>query len=188
MKGREASIRSRMKPLAVGLAFTGMVLVVSGFLIAIQDFGSCPANTPCFHTFGVSGIYIAPLGLAVTSVGAVLALSGVVVLLASRPSLARILPTRVAVLAPILGLGLLLLSSVNAQHVLEVDYEAINYGYPLPWLVHYLAGVSPVNLWLPNVVGVFVDYATWLLVSVILIGVLSLPRNSRRPASTSQTL
>lgn len=79
----------------------------------------------------------------------------------------------VAIRSSALGIVLMFISLLYAQHVLLVDYEAVNYGYPLPWLVHYIEGMSVVNMWLPNVVQIFADFILWLAVSFVLFTVLS---------------
>jgi hypothetical protein len=75
-----------------------------------------------------------------------------------------------------LAAALMFVSLLYAQHVTEISYEAINYGWPLPWLVYYIANVMPVNYWLPNVFGLVVDSAFWLVVSLAIVSTISMFR------------
>jgi hypothetical protein len=74
------------------------------------------------------------------------------------------------------AVALMLVSLVYSQHIFQIDYEAYNYGFPLAWLIHYVEGVVPVNVWYPNGFGFVLDLAFWLVVSIVLVSGISLLR------------
>jgi hypothetical protein len=76
-------------------------------------------------------------------------------------------------LAVAISLVLMLASLLYVEHVLAVSYEAVNYGFPMPWLVYVVNTLLPVNRWVPNIVGLFVDYLFWLGVSFAGVYMLS---------------
>jgi hypothetical protein len=85
-------------------------------------------------------------------------------------------------LVAVLGLILTLASSLYAVHVFVVDFEAVNYGFPLPWLAYVVNGMVPVHQWVPSIVGLAVDYLFWLVVS---FGVVFLFSASRKNVAIS---
>lgn len=85
-------------------------------------------------------------------------------------------------LVAVLSLILTLASSLYVVHVLVVDYEAVNYGFPQPWLAYVVNGMVPVHQWVPSIIGLTVDYLFWLAVS---FGVVSLFSKSRRTPRVS---
>jgi hypothetical protein len=87
-------------------------------------------------------------------------------------------------LVAVLGLILTLTSSIYVVHVLVVDYEAVSYGFPLPWLAYVVNGMVPVHLWVPSIIGLAVDYVFWLAVSFGVVSVFSMSR--RRAGVSSQ--
>jgi len=122
-------------------------------------------------------------GDAMSSLGLAIVISIAALLLYAKASNGRTaLSGRRGVAVIALGIAFMFISLLSAQNVLEVDYEAVNYGYPLPWLVHYISGIVPVNLWLPNFVGITVDYLVYLAASAVVVSLISIMR-SRRQAS-----
>ena len=73
------------------------------------------------------------------------------------------------------GLVLLLLSLVRFEHVNVVDYEAYEYGFPLPWLIYYVNGIVPVNRWIVAPVLIY-DLPFWIGAGYLGIFLLSKAR------------
>jgi hypothetical protein len=82
-------------------------------------------------------------------------------------------------LAVAISLVLMFASLLYVEHVLATSYEAVNYGFPMPWLVYVVSTLLPVNQWVPNVIGLLVDYLFWLGVSFAGVYLLS-SQNTRR--------
>jgi hypothetical protein len=72
-----------------------------------------------------------------------------------------------------ISLVLMLVSLLYVEHVLDISYEAVNYGFPMPWLVYVVSTVLPVNRWVPNIIGLLVDSLFWLGVSFAGVYLLS---------------
>ena len=120
------------------------------------------------------------VGDAISGIGLVLAISVAAALSYAKMSrwLVGASMKRGAVMAA-LGIVLTCVSLLNAQHVVGIGYDAVNYGYPLPWLIHYFMGIAPVNLWLPSVVGLAADFLLYLVVSAVFISSASMLTSSR---------
>ncbi len=75
--------------------------------------------------------------------------------------------------AELLGLLLMLLSLFRVQHVVLVDYDAFEYGFPFPWII-LVSTITPVHVWIPDLPGLIYDLVVWLAVGYF--GVFALSR------------
>ncbi len=81
-----------------------------------------------------------------------------------------------------ISLVLMFASLLNVERLFAkclTCYETVNYGFPMPWLVHVFNTLPIVNQWVPNVIGLPVDYLFWLGVSFAGVYLLSL-QSARR--------
>jgi hypothetical protein len=74
----------------LALGIVGIGLVLAGIGVISEDVGSCPAMpvgvTGCYHTFAGTSMPITPTGVAISSMGAIIAVGSLVVGLLQRGS------------------------------------------------------------------------------------------------------
>ncbi len=66
----------------------------------------------------------------------------------------------------LLGCVFTLLSLLNVHYVNSISYTAYELGFPLPWLVYLMQGITSANMLMPTIWIVFV-FPFWLVVSSI---------------------
>ena len=65
-----------------------------------------------------------------------------------------------------LGIFLALLSLLYSQHIIGVDENFYEYGFPIPWLDYTVAIIFPANSWGPPITIIFA-IPFWLFVSLV---------------------
>jgi hypothetical protein len=74
--------------------------------------------------------------------------------------------------------GLSLSSLIVSRHVLQVDYEADEYGFPQGWVVYYIQGLgSPTGQWIVLPPQTIVVLVFWLAIALVIV--LSIQRVSK---------
>jgi len=81
--------------------------------------------------------------------------------------------------AEILGLLLMVLSLFRVQHVVLVDYDAFEYGFPFPWLLYLVSGVTPVSMWALAPLNFLATLIFWVAIGFLVASLTSLRRGFR---------
>jgi hypothetical protein len=66
---------------------------------------------------------------------------------------------------------LLTLASIIRNHLQSIpDLVILNFGFPLPWLLHQTVSISgSVDIWSVQVLNLMVDYVFWLIISATIV-------------------